>query len=487
MSKINLNTSGTATNTTNKQVLNGIKIKTAKVHVGNSKHEDFIPEESVNITVGVFFDGTLNNRKNTNARLEYEKKGAGLAHDEELAGVYNKWYTFKKTGSYDNTYSNVARMEESYKKFKNEKEIQLSIYVEGIGTEDNESDYTFGKGLGTGQTGVRKKVKKGCENIVVDGIMQSKLGNKKINRLQIDVFGFSRGAAAARNFVYEVNKRKGQFKKKTGRARKTVNYNVDYGALGEALDKNAIEIKSLVVRFAGLYDTVASLGFSWEHKNNTKMLHLEAVKKALHTLQLAAADEHRANFILTDIRQTGGRGKEFFLPGVHSDIGGGYKDNIDEEVTLREYSEGGEKHDREKEYLIQEGWFNEDEIYISLWDGDLIGNRKGLSNKYSHIPLHLMIEYGIEKKVLFSLGKLKRSYPIEDEILIKTKKRLDAYLKGIAPQMDYTIASDKAILKKLRNKYFHFSSHFDDKIAWLIAPHKPNRENGERKRVINPG
>ena len=253
------------------------------------------------------------------------------------------------------------------------------------------------------------------------------------------------------------------------------------------MDANGIEIKSLVVRFAGLYDTVASLGFSWEHKNNTRMLHLEAVKKALHTLQLAAADEHRGNFILTDIRQTGGRGKEFFLPGVHSDIGGGYKDNIDEEITLKEYKEGAINLQEERENLIEQGWFSDNEIYLSRWDGDLIGDRKGLSNKYSYIPLHIMIEYAIERKLLFSLGKLKRSYPFKDGILVKTKKRLDAYIKGDAPKMDYTVANDKVLLKKLRNKYFHFSSHFDDKIAWLIAPHKPNMENGQRKRAVNAG
>ena len=97
MSKIKLNTEDAAgSKTVDRQMLNSIKVKTARVHVGKAERGDFILEEYVNITVGVFFDGTLNNRNNTNARLEYEKKDAGLGYDRELAEAYNKWYTFKK-------------------------------------------------------------------------------------------------------------------------------------------------------------------------------------------------------------------------------------------------------------------------------------------------------------------------------------------------------------------------------------------------------
>ena len=81
-------------------------------------------------------------------------------------------------------------MEESYEKFQKDKELQFSIYVEGIGTEDNESDHTLGKGLGTGQTGVRGKVKKGCEKIVTDGIKRLKLKKKKIKPTSNRCFWF---------------------------------------------------------------------------------------------------------------------------------------------------------------------------------------------------------------------------------------------------------------------------------------------------------
>jgi hypothetical protein len=42
----------------------------------------------INITISVFFDGTMNNKNNTLARLEYEKKQAGLFCDDKLASYY---------------------------------------------------------------------------------------------------------------------------------------------------------------------------------------------------------------------------------------------------------------------------------------------------------------------------------------------------------------------------------------------------------------
>ena len=471
----------------NRKQLDGVNVQTARVHVGNSKYDEIVPDEYVNVTVGIFFDGTLNNKSNTDARLAYEKKVDGKAFDKEKADAYKKWYTFKKSGSYDNSYSNIARMEKPYKKINSEKEFQLAIYMEGIGTEDYEDDQAIGKGLGRGSTGVIQKVKKGCKKIVDEGIAPLNL-TKKINKLQIDAFGFSRGAAAARNFVYEVSKRKGQFKKKVARGRRQTNYSVDHGALGEALASKGIEVKIVVIRFIGLYDTVASVGFAWEHKKNTATLHLRAVRKALHTLQLAASDEHRSNFMLTSIASAGGRGKEKYLPGVHSDIGGGYTDGVNEKITLDSTTIFGvPEMYREKERLIEQGWFNEGEIDVSLWDYTLNGNRKGLSNKYSHIPLHIMVEYAVKKNVLFSEGQVKNTYSIEGDTLLKTKKRLDAYVDDLALAMDFEQEADKKLLKVLRNKYFHFSAHLDDKVLGVIAPHKPNFINGKRKRETNPG
>jgi len=95
-------------------------------------------------------------------------------------------------------------------------------------------------------------------------------------------------------------------------------------------------VKKIEIDFAGLFDTVASHGlfrllFSL---SNTKNLKLHAVSKAKQAIHLIAAEEHRENFSLTDIASAGSKGRELFLPGVHSDIGGGYRDEASEAMVI---------------------------------------------------------------------------------------------------------------------------------------------------------
>ncbi len=465
-------------------------MQTAPVHVGDAEYNELEAEDIVNVTVGVFFDGTLNNRRNVQARLEYEKKQAGRSYNKKLANTYDTWYTFKKSGSYDNDFSNVSRMEPAYEKFEEEANIQLSLYVEGIGTEDLEDDSGWGAGTGKGITGVKGKVKKGCKKIVE---LLSKNGVAKINRLQIDVYGFSRGAAAARNFIYEINQKKGDPKEvHDGGIYQYLGdtYKEDGGVLGEELAEKGITTRlKTVVRFAGLYDTVASFGLV--HFNDTKQLHLDAVSKAGFTFQLAAADEHRANFRLTNIASAG-KGKEKFLPGVHSDIGGGYTDKTDEEVTLDYAVYTLRALEEQRLKLIELGWYLPGEITIDEFWWTLEGKRKQLSNKYSHIPLHVMVEYSQQKKVRYDFSQITNKYSIANEKgkkvkLTDVKARIDAYIKGNKGPITFNTPEDKTMLKHLRNEYFHFSAHYNNRVAGVIPAMKPNRVDGERKRIIQNG
>jgi len=411
MGSIGLTATSSGAEEATKNVLSGVNVQTAPVHVGNSEYEESTTEESVNITAAVFFDGTANNRENTNIRLEYEKMKRGELYDKELVKKYHDfWWGTNKTGSYDNDHSNISRIEPAYDAVDKEREKKISIYIEGIGTENEGSDSKTGLGLGTGSTGVRAKVKKGCEQ-VAEKIERT--GEKDINILTIETYGFSRGAAAARNFIHEITQRKGQFKKRVGRGGK-IYFKVDYGALGEFLEGKDIKVKMIVIHFTGLFDTVASLG--WSHDNDTAELKLNAVKKSLHTLQLAADDEHRSNFRLTNINSTGNRGVEKFLPGVHSDIGGGYVDNADEEIRLEYTFTNLNDLESERQLLIDQGWFKPKEIEVSNFWGTLTGDRKGLSNRYSYIPLQIMTKYSIDKKVNFKMSKITRKYPITSQL-----------------------------------------------------------------------
>ncbi|MGS0528339.1 hypothetical protein ACU8V7_27140 [Zobellia nedashkovskayae] len=93
-------------------MFNGVKIKTAPVNVGNSKYDESIPDNYVDITVGVFFDGTGNNRFNTQSRLDKKAKDEGKNYDAKSASNYIK----VKGSSFEGEFSNVSRMEPAYKK-----------------------------------------------------------------------------------------------------------------------------------------------------------------------------------------------------------------------------------------------------------------------------------------------------------------------------------------------------------------------------------
>lgn len=465
-----------------KSILDKIKVSTAPTFVGESDYREIIPEDTININAGMFFDGTLNNRKNVQARLDYEKKkNKKPDYDKDSAAAYTNMFGFKRSGSFNNDFSNVSRMEPSYEQINESKLKQFAIYMEGIGTEDHKSDSSVaGGGLGLGSTGIRAKVKNGCKELADQ--IKKKRGNKKINILQIDVYGFSRGAAAARNFIFEITKRKGDFKMMTGGDYpQPIYYQADHGALGEHLSEEEMP-RILRIRFAGLYDTVASSGIV--HKNDTKELSLNAVKKSLHTFQLAAQDEHRKNFRLTDIRSAGSRGVEKYLPGVHSDIGGGYKDQADEEVRI-DYSGSLTKMRQERENWIGEGWFEPHEINVSTFWGTLTGTREKLSNKYSHIPLQIMVEYSKSKNILYDVGLIKRKYtldaPGERVDLKAVKRRLDSYVYGDGKMMNFQNQADTLMLRPLRNRFFHFSAHYKG------IGMGPSIKNGERKRVVQAG
>jgi hypothetical protein len=235
--------------------------------------EDDILDDEIQLKFGVFIDGTLNNKTNTEKRIQYRNHNAGVKiTDQQRADAKERVYQnypdgldssgmpitdgkrreledkevyrnltdkqieesikqeeydyehinkikdpeYKKyllaahrtkddkkgtDNSYSNDYTNVARMwfccSEEY-----------AVYVDGMGTEELVRDIEDGFAFGSGTTGIRAKVRKGCELLAEKiNIERKKDGNKILTKVTLDVFGFSRGAASARNFVHEVNHR----------------------------------------------------------------------------------------------------------------------------------------------------------------------------------------------------------------------------------------------------------------------------------------
>ncbi|MFK7079040.1 DUF2235 domain-containing protein [Flavobacterium oreochromis] len=473
-------------------------------------------KEEVNIRIGVFFDGTSNNRTNTNARVAPKEQKEKDAYKKYGGG----------DSSYENDLSNVARLEPFYKETD---AYTTKVYIEGIGTEDLKDDQVYfsskGVSMGTGPTGVRAKVRKGCEKVVKKINHLKKL--KKINTLTLDVYGFSRGSAAARNFVHEVtkgsylpipvntnNETHGSTESYTdydGFSTKRRTIFPARGHLGLKLEELKIEIDRVVVRFVGLYDTVSSYDptnptYGPNFKNDVKELDLNSISRAKRIVHLIAEDEHRENFMVTSIkaalRVKVATGNEYVLPGVHSDIGGSYVHGKGEEIQLMDFDNtigdgyDDEEYDKilmnDRNHLIEQGWFTPDEVSKkpNTWH-ETFATRKSISNRYSYVTLHILSELGNKNYAdMFVMENILSEYKLPNGTENKyftvdlnlVKKRLLDYIEGQKPPMKYytnkelknkkelldkgkitteqynIMVNDHNMLMKLRNRYFHFSA-----------------------------
>lgn len=449
--------------------------------------------ESVKIRVAVFFDGTLNNRTNIDQRIlsqpdteltEEERADAKellkrTSKEDRLKAdyVYSKCKAKSEdeSNSYEGYYTNIAIMEK-YVDSSEQYDINLQTYIEGAGSIDMEKDKDLGYMFGIFTTGIPKKVEKGIFNVVT--LLNENHQNKKliIKELTLDVFGFSRGAAAARYFIYKA-------------LESELAIRTQLLEQGYKLRRNAVK-----VCFVGLYDTVSAYGF-WKTatglgESNTDSLKLDAIARAKQVIQLAAADEHREFFSLTDIHSARGNSRQIFLPGVHSDIGGGYRDNVTEKQVIYEYS-GYSLDAAEKELarLIDSGWYTKDEIkleYTVGYEGDESDDssairvlRKNISNKYSRIPLHLMADFAKENNI-----KLKAKLLIVQKIpsnLSEVKEKIDQYIKSTKESKAQNWLDNKEQwLRKLRHDYFHFSARSQ-------KGNNPRFYEGKRERLILQG
>lgn len=174
------------------------------------------------LTIGIFFDGTGNNRENTASRLmkfnECSAARQGVNQKdaqscEDFLEEINK--NSISNGSYRGYYSNIHWLNSLYVAdqtlLESQVEAQIQTYISGIGTAAGEADSVIGMGLGTSILdifeGVVTKTDEAMERITqaLSEFMGFNLNpDFCIAKIQFDVFGFSRGAAAARHFANRV-------------------------------------------------------------------------------------------------------------------------------------------------------------------------------------------------------------------------------------------------------------------------------------------
>jgi hypothetical protein len=422
--------------------------------------EDVPPPARTSIRVSLFFDGTANNRANTQARLDAE-----AGHDR--GGVFED---NDDETSFLNDFTNVSRLEtlclgddtfaHSY-----------SIYVEGIGTTNRISDTTYGLAYGLGDTGVVAKVRSGVNHLLRSIRELGIARGVTIERIHLDAFGFSRGSAAARYFVH---------------------YVLHENPLKPRIEAGGHPVETLQINFLGLFDTVASYGS--DHTNDTSDLHLDAIRSALKVVHLAAAEEHRENFPLTNIDSAinAGIGIEIHLPGVHSDIGGGYtrtSNETDLQVLDMDvlYATAAVQacFTRERNWLIDAGWYLPAEVAVNGWN-ELNGNRTGILNSYNRIPLAHMANFAIESGLTFE--PIATHFPVPPA-LAEVQGLIDAHVaahRGGGSTAAHWINMRSPAFKQLRNRYLHFSAFYGD-IG--MEPHWTTGDpmTGRRQRVVHAG
>lgn len=287
-------------------------------------------EDIVNISL--FFDGTGNNFNN----------------DEKIARLSNPARLWKNAVYYSTEEAN-----------KNSLLTKLShpIYVSGVGTPFNGdlngwvekriagSQDHFPTGGATGVGGARRleygeeQLNKNLENILKQKILQlenklqsevtdtkaqtlqrieSNLSQHRlIKKINLSIFGFSRGAALARAFSNEIIW-------KSESEDSSLQYQIRGYPYKIPLDIN----------FLGIFDTVASFGLpatNLPNKISFKGRDLVIDQRIQNCLHLVAGNEQRFSFPVDSIRKDGvlknPNWKEIVYPGMHSDVGGGYGPN----------------------------------------------------------------------------------------------------------------------------------------------------------------
>ncbi|HPH82770.1 MAG TPA: DUF2235 domain-containing protein [Flavobacteriales bacterium] len=457
------------------------------------------PLPPINVRVSVFFDGTGNNIFNTRTRLERNEVPANT-----LVSDYS---------SFTNDYSNVAELAMHIIPVNSENDFHVPVYIEGIGTYHGSSESIEGSAYGNGSTGVQDRVTSTLNQLsrIINNLCSET--SREISLLKLDVFGFSRGSACARHFIHRY------FESGGG-----MNF-----PMQTILQLNRITVSTVQFPFIGLFDTVASLGS--DHNDDTPTLHLDSISRGevIRVVHIVASDEHRFNFSLTDIQSAGGKGLEINIPGVHSDVGGGYNNistfdmsennlpiiHIEHSPTTTDWDQVLRIQRRFRQDMlrwIRLGWYEESEFVINPNYDPALPNslltiaeplkvrRTNISNAYKKVPLALMSKYATQDGQLQFESDVSSS-AIRDSFLTGVYSRIEG---NIGQSMDYWVSTVDPQLRQLRHRYFHMSSHYNLTLGliWAMKPQffRSDRSGssaweyndeavirGERKRRIHPG
>ncbi|WP_159985212.1 DUF2235 domain-containing protein [Pseudomonas sp. Irchel 3E13] len=422
---------------------------------------------AITLHLGLFFDGT----------------GLNLHNHEQGAASGNT------SGSYVTGKSNVARLFELYPQQARlglepgQTRAAMALYVEGAGTRRGAADSLLGQATGRHQLGVRGLLEPLPVRIsgLIELFTQHNPG-RGIRAVEVDLFGFSRGAAAARHFAN--------------------------GLAGICPDCPP------VLNFIGLFDTVAGIwaplkgNFSAANSDYDGLQLGLRAGLARQVVQLVAADERRVNFPLV------ASDNDLPLPGSHTDIGGGYLPEEQELLRLeRPFSSLEPRHlpERQSRAWLQASQCLEQqrgqweaqgfELSIDLHSSDqpflpkrdlqrekrvaaqVVGTRRvrgELSLVYLRLMHALAVGGGVPLAPVPDCAEL--GLPSE---LHEIAAKLQAYALGQTP----THGLDTMEMALLRRRYIHCSAHWNAPLhsnSPLLDGLFVHRPGAEGQRVIHP-
>lgn len=280
-------------------------------------------------------------------------------------------------------------------------------------------------------------------------------------------------------------------------------------------------MKTVEFSFVGIFDTVSSVGIInpglWNggmgkvlrtvervtpatsdfHEDNKRDLGLDSlvydenVKSIVH---ICALDEYRENFAL-QVLPCSNKVEQFFIPGIHTDIGGGDLEGYAEEKLIPKRYKGkklyiskvvtpGKK--KKKDELLEVtvsnfeelGWVKADRedmmADIVEENDEIIKLQKYVKRGYTYIPLNIMAEKA--KKHTCSFDTIKNKYSIsgKDEkgkkVLPSNFDEMKTIWKGsesVYGHCYYPKEEDK--YKILRQRWLHFSSSINKTVGLAIV------------------
>lgn len=460
------------------------------------EEEEEVEEEGITLRIGVFFDGTGNNRSNSEMVAGCYARDVNLLEEAEDIRQFCQANGYDGLGStpessYGNDTSNVAKL---YELYTNDSQRLLAddetigyipVYLDGIGTSSGEGDSPFSLATGIGAQGVLERVKQSPASIFSEiRLFELANPNRKVESVEFDIFGFSRGAAAARHFANEVSKG-------------------EQNPLAELLPSDSsLFIENFAwrantdvsINFIGIFDTAAAVASITDgdlsvhdaiNPGVNLFLAPDIAKKVVH---LVAGDERRHNFSLNSAGTA-----DIVLPGVHSDQGGGYLPNIIERVLLSKprcsrdedlyvpstastaYRWAEQELGRLQDQLNLYGLT----LKVKTWAVEMTSNAKGdrsksknvyaaihsertVRNDLALVYLRIMRELGARHDVPFMvIDDADQKYALPEE-LKPIAEKLMAYALGDTRRASLSLDEEELLFRR----YIHLSANWNAAKGW---------------------